>query len=174
MLADAGCPVLVTQQGLIERLPPAAAAGGAAGPVIVRLDADGPAIARQPDHAPLLNLDPRHPAYVIYTSGSTGNPKGVVVSHGALSNFLGAMAEQVRLIPDDRLLAVTTIGFDIAALELYLPLLAGASIVFASRETVQDAQALAKMLGDSRATVMQATPTLWQTLMAEGGERLRT
>ena len=62
-------------------LPPAAAAGGAAGPVIVRLDADWPAIARQPEHAPLLNLDPRHPAYVIYTSGSTGNPKGVVVEH---------------------------------------------------------------------------------------------
>ena len=86
MLADAGCPVLVTQQGLIERLPPAAAAGGAAGPVIVRLDADGPAIARQPEHAPLLNLDPRHPAYVIYTSGSTGNPKGVVVEHASLAN----------------------------------------------------------------------------------------
>ena len=81
---------------------------------------------------------------MIYTSGSTGTPKGVVVSHGALSNFLGSMAEQVRLTPHDRLLAVTTIGFDIAALELYLPLLGGASIVIVPRETVQDAQALAR------------------------------
>ncbi len=65
----------------------------------MRLDADWPAIARQPDTAPPLELDPDHPAYVIYTSGSTGTPKGVVVRHGALSNFLGAMAEQVPLKP---------------------------------------------------------------------------
>jgi amino acid adenylation domain-containing protein len=170
MLADAGCPVLVTQQALLERLPATSAAD--AGVSIVQLDADGPAIARQPEQAPPLDLDPRHPAYVIYTSGSTGTPKGVVVEHGALSNFLGSMAERVRLTPDDRLLAVTTIGFDIAALELYQPLLSGASIVLTSRETVQDAPALAKTIGDSGTTVMQATPTLWQALLAEGGERL--
>ncbi len=126
MLADAGCPVLVTQPALLDRLP-----DDAAHRQVVRLDADWPAIARSPHTAPPLDLDPRHPAYVIYTSGSTGTPKGVVVSHGALSNFLGSMAEQVPLTPDDRLLAVTTIGFDIAALELYLPLLGGASIVIA-------------------------------------------
>ena len=95
-----------------------------------------------------------------------------MVSHGSLSNFLGSMAEQVRLTPHDRLLAVTTIGFDIAALELYLPLLGGASIVIVPRETVQDAQALARTIGATGATVMQATPTLWQTLLAEGGEHL--
>ena len=95
-----------------------------------------------------------------------------MVSHGALSNFLGSMAEQIPLEPDDRLLAVTTIGFDIAALELYLPLLGGASIAMTSRETVQDAQALARTIGESGATVMQATPTLWQTLLADGGDEL--
>ena len=166
MLADAGTAVLVTQQALLDRLPEAAQAH------LVRLDADWPAIARRPDTAPPLKLDPDHPAYVIYTSGSTGTPKGVVVGHGALSNFLGSMAEQVPLEPDDGLLAVTTIGFDIAALELYLPLLGGASIVLTSRHTVQDAQALAKTIGASRATVMQATPTLWQSLMADGGAHL--
>ena len=83
MLADAGAPVLVTQQALLERLP------GCRRPRarrIVRLDADWPAIARQPDTAPPLDLDPRHPAYVIYTSGSTGTPKGVVVEHGRSSH----------------------------------------------------------------------------------------
>src|SRR6185436_8644561 len=80
MLADAGCPVLVTQAALLERLPEAAAAQ------LVRLDANWPAIARQPDTAPPLDLDPDHPAYVIYTSGSTGTPKGVVVGHGSLAN----------------------------------------------------------------------------------------
>ena len=76
------------------------------------------------------------------------------------------------MTPEDRLLAVTTIGFDIAALELYLPLLSGASVVIAARATVQDAQAVARTIGESRATVMQATPTLWQTLMSDGGAQL--
>ena len=128
----------------------AAAMTAAAAGRIVRLDADASAIARQPATAPPLDLDPRHPAYVIYTSGSTGTPKGVVVSHGSLSNFLGSMAEQVPLTPHDRLLAVTTIGFDIAALELYLPLIGGASVVIVPRETVQDAQALAQTIGADR------------------------
>jgi len=87
-----------------------------------------------------------------------------------LSNFLGAMGEQVPLTPPDRLLAVTTIGFDIAALELYLPLLRGACVVIAPRATVQDAHALARHIAESRATVMQATPTLWQSLLSEAGE----
>jgi hypothetical protein len=82
MLADAGCPVLVTQSALLDRLPDD---GCAHAPGIVRLDADASAIARQPDTAPPLDLDPRHPAYVIYTSGSTGTPKGVVVSSRARS-----------------------------------------------------------------------------------------
>ena len=126
----------------------------------------------QPATAPAVTLDPRNPAYVIYTSGSTGTPKGVTVTHEALSNFLGSMSEQIPLAPDDRLLAVTTIGFDIAALELYLPLLRGACAVIAPRQTVQDARALARHIAESRATVMQATPTLWQSLLSDGGEAL--
>ncbi|HJW10587.1 MAG TPA: condensation domain-containing protein, partial [Albitalea sp.] len=156
MLGDASAAILVTQSALLGRLPPDPAQRRR----LVRLDADWPAIARQPGSAPALRLDPRHPAYVIYTSGSTGTPKGVVVTHGSLSNFLGSMRQQVPLTPQDRLLAVTTIGFDIAALELYLPLLCGASIVIAARHTVQDAAALVRLLGESGATVMQATPTL--------------
>ena len=166
MLADAGAPVLVTQAALLDTFPDTPAQ-------VVRLDADAALIARQPATAPVLGLDPeragQHAAYVIYTSGSTGRPKGVVVTHGALGNFLGAMAGQVPLTADDRLLAVTTIGFDIAALELYLPLLHGAAVVIAPRATVQDAEVLAKAIVDSGATVMQATPTLWQTLLADGG-----
>ena len=104
---------------------------------------------------------------MIYTSGSTGTPKGVVVEHGALSNLLSAMAERVRLGGPDRLLAVTTIGFDIAALELYLPLVAGAGVVLAPRAVVQEPAALLRLLEASGACVMQATPTLWQALVAE-------
>ena len=171
MLSDAGAPVLVTQQALLDRLPVEAGAAPSS-MAIVRLDADWPLIARQPATVPAVTPDPRNPAYVIYTSGSTGTPKGVMVTHEALSNFLGAMGERLPLAPDDRLLAVTTIGFDIAALELYLPLLRGACAVIAPRETVQDAQALARHIAKTRATVMQATPTLWQSLLSESGDAL--
>ena len=82
MLKDAGAPVLVTQEALLQRLPELAATPAR----VVALDADWPAIARQPQSAPKLSLDPRHPAYVIYTSGSTGTPKGVVVEHRGLAN----------------------------------------------------------------------------------------
>src|SRR5262249_3337992 len=136
MLEDAGAPVLVTEQALLDKLPELAAADRH----VVRLDADAALIARNATTAPAITADPRHPAYVIYTSGATGTPKGVMVTPGALSNFLGAMGEAVPLTPADRLLAVTPIGFDIAALELYLPLLHGACVVIASRDTVQDAQ----------------------------------
>ena len=85
MLADAGARVLITQDGLVERLPAPAAT---LVPALVRLDADAAAIAAMPAVAPAVALDPQHPAYVIYTSGSTGTPKGVVVAHGAIANLL--------------------------------------------------------------------------------------
>ena len=106
---------------------------------------------------------------MIYTSGSTGTPKGVVVGHGGLTNFLRAMQARVCARGGDRLLAVTTIGFDIAALELYLPLLCGACVVVTPGETVKDVPALARLIGASGATVMQATPTLWQALASHVG-----
>ncbi|MFE2031616.1 amino acid adenylation domain-containing protein, partial [Streptomyces hygroscopicus] len=114
-----------------------------------------------------------HPAYTIYTSGSTGNPKGVVVPHKALTNFLVAMQEQIGLEPGDRLLAVTTVAFDIAALELYLPLISGASVVVASRNEVKDPSAVAALIIGAGVTVMQATPSLWQTLIDDHPDTVR-
>ncbi|MFI5987511.1 amino acid adenylation domain-containing protein [Streptomyces sp. NPDC051555] len=108
-------------------------------------------------------------AYVIYTSGSTGRPKGVTVPGTALVNFLTAMQDRFTLTPEDRLLAVTTVGFDIAGLELFLPLLHGAAVVLAPRDTARDAPALARLLRESRATVMQATPSLWHALAEADG-----
>ena len=176
MLSDAGCSVLVSQQAVLERLPGLsrqAGAGGAAGEALdgarrlIRLDADWGSIALQPATAPALALEPDHPAYVIYTSGSTGTPKGVVVAHGALANFLRSMQEKIPLSRDDRLLAVTTIGFDIAALELYLPLISGACVAVTPSETVKDTAVLLRTIGASGATLMQGTPTLWQALVSQ-------
>ncbi|MGW3045785.1 amino acid adenylation domain-containing protein, partial [Kitasatospora sp. NPDC001159] len=120
--------------------------------------------------SPLL---PAHPAYVIYTSGSTGRPKGVTITHSALACFTAAMAEHVALTEADRLLAVTTVAFDIHVLELYLPLLVGARVVLADEAAVREPAALAGLVERMGVTVMQATPALWQTLLTAHAEQLR-
>jgi amino acid adenylation domain-containing protein len=110
------------------------------------------------------------PAYVIYTSGSTGKPKGVSVPHRAVVNFLYSMGREPGLHADDRLLAVTTLSFDIAVLELFLPLTKGAEIVLASREQSMDGRELCALLDRHGVTVMQATPSTWRLLVESGWE----
>ncbi|MGO4851125.1 AMP-binding protein, partial [Inquilinus sp. 2KB_12] len=127
-------------------------------------------LERSPDTNPtddtrLHPLQPLHPAYLIYTSGSTGTPKGVAVSRRNLDAFLAAITAQIPLTPDDRLLAATTIGFDIAGLELFLPLIRGARIILAGHETIRDPIAIAQLIASCGATVLQATPTYWQGLL---------
>ncbi|WP_413471445.1 amino acid adenylation domain-containing protein, partial [Streptomyces sp. MB09-02B] len=117
-------------------------------------------------------LSPAHPAYTIYTSGSTGRPKGVVVPRGALGNFLAAMGRRFAPGAEDRLLAVTTVGFDIAGLELFLPLLHGATLVLADEETAKDPYALLRRVSAARITMVQATPSLWQGVAAAATDEL--
>ncbi|MFJ6074074.1 non-ribosomal peptide synthase/polyketide synthase [Streptomyces sp. NPDC093065] len=140
------------------------------------LDPDDPAFrARVADAAELPPPPPRHgahPAYVIHTSGSTGAPKGVVVTEAALTNFLLCTADTLAFTGGERLLAVTTVGFDIAVLELFLPLITGGTVVLAGREEVRDPALLAGLLGRSGATVMQATPSLWRSLLEQAPEAL--
>ena len=107
-------------------------------------------------------------AYVIYTSGSTGRPKGVEVEHGNLVSFLAAMRVEPGLKPDDRLLSVTTPSFDIAGLEIWLPLTTGAACVFADRAQRLDGRALSELLSAEKVTVMQATPATWRLLIDSG------
>ncbi|GAB3094388.1 non-ribosomal peptide synthetase [Lysobacter terrae] len=111
---------------------------------------------------------PDDPAYVIYTSGSTGRPKGVIVPHRAVSNFITSMQREPGLSERDRLLAITTLSFDIAVLELLLPLSVGAQIVMADRETAGDGAALRSLLENSEATIMQGTPSSWRLLIDAG------
>jgi amino acid adenylation domain-containing protein len=111
------------------------------------------------------NLNPLNLAYVIFTSGSTGRPKGVQVSHKALYNFLRSMQVEPGFSAHDKLLAVTTISFDIAGLELFLPLISGGEVVIASREISIDGRELQKALIQNGITVMQATPTTWRVLL---------
>jgi amino acid adenylation domain-containing protein len=157
MLEKSQAPVVLTQERLRERLPVGEAR-------VVCLDHELGGTSAPPG----VPCDPEQLAYVIYTSGSTGEPKGVEIPHRALVNFLFSMRREPGLSPDDVLVAVTTLSFDIAGLELYLPLLCGARLVIASSETAADPRALAALLASSGATVMQATPTTWRMLLDSG------
>ncbi|NVI21089.1 amino acid adenylation domain-containing protein, partial [Burkholderia pseudomallei] len=112
-------------------------------------------------------------AYVIYTSGSTGAPKGVMVTHRALTNFLASMARRPGLHARDTLLAVTTYCFDIAALELFLPLVQGAHCVICDSASARDGGRLRELIDAARPTVMQATPSTWEMLLHAGWRNAR-
>jgi amino acid adenylation domain-containing protein len=114
------------------------------------------------------HLEPAHLAYVMYTSGSSGKPKGVMIPHRALTNFLLAMNTKLPIGPQDRLLAITTFSFDISGLELYLPIISGAQCIICSREAVQDCERLKKEIQRVKPTIMQATPATWSVLFQAG------
>lgn len=115
-----------------------------------------------------LAIDLNETSYVIYTSGSTGNPKGVQISHKALSNFLCSMKNRPGITGSDKLLAVTTLSFDIAALELFLPLISGSTIYVAGSFDVIDGKALKDIIEKNSITFMQATPSTWRLLLSAG------
>ena len=140
---------------------------GIGAPLLLVDDDDG-AIQAQSSHAPESAVGPDDLAYVIYTSGSTGRPKGVEVEHRNVVNFLHSMAREPGFGREDVLLAVTTPSFDIAGLEIFLPLVCGARTVIASRADVLDGEQLIRLLGESRATVMQATPATWRLMIDAG------
>ena len=134
----------------------------------VCIDRDWMLIEREATTPPDIKRESFSVAYTIFTSGSTGKPKGVEVTHRSVVNLLCSMREKPGLQAHDRLLAVTTLSFDIAALELFLPLITGAQIVLASREAAQDPRMLINLLNESKATVMQATPATWRLLLEVG------
>jgi amino acid adenylation domain-containing protein len=128
-------------------------------------------LAHPLDREPLRSLPRIAPdalAYVIFTSGSTGKPKGVEVTHGALVNLLADHGRRLDMQPSDRWLAVTTLSFDIAALELLLPLVTGGTVVIAQREDVTDGMRLLELIDAARITTLQATPVTWRMLAEQG------
>lgn len=159
MVADSGLRTIVSQQSLSGTLTIAEHVVA----LTIEQEADGVAAA---DTAPVdVPTSPTDLAYVIYTSGSTGLPKGVMLEHSSVINFLESMASEPGLTASDRLLAVTTLSFDIAGLELFLPLLVGATVVIASRNDAIDPSALMRLFERHDITVMQATPATWRLLV---------
>ncbi|MDO8226528.1 amino acid adenylation domain-containing protein [Bacillus cabrialesii] len=169
MLEDAKPSCIITTEEIAARLP-----DNLTVPQLVLDQSFTQEVVKRysPDN-PNVSVSLAHPAYIIYTSGSTGRPKGVVVTLKSLSNFLLSMQETFSLGEEDRLLAVTTVAFDISALELYLPLISGAQIVIAKKETIREPQALAQMIEYFDINIMQATPTLWHALVTNEPEKLR-
>lgn len=117
---------------------------------------------------PGVNVRGEDLAYVLYTSGSTGKPKGVQIRHNNLVNFLLSMQKQPGIVAADKLLAVTTISFDIAGLELYLPLITGAQLILTNSETAKDGRLLLDLVKDEQITFMQATPYTWRMMLEAG------
>jgi amino acid adenylation domain-containing protein len=159
MIEDAGIPLVVTQQHLVQDLPPSKAESIC----VDGLNYVSISLPARRSPASSANL-----AYVLYTSGSTGRPKGVQITHRSVVNFLWAMRQVPGLSADDVLLAVTTLSFDIAGLEIFLPLTVGAKVVIAPQDITVDGQRLGELIHDCGATVMQATPVTWRMLIDSG------
>ncbi|MGC9236660.1 MAG: amino acid adenylation domain-containing protein [Thiomonas sp.] len=163
MAEDAGLALMLTDaEGLSREAHPAAP--------LLALDAMGTPLGASgapADPAPQAQ-QPLDPAYIIYTSGSTGKPKGVVVPRRAVVNFLLAMREQPGMRADQTCFAVTTLSFDIAVLELLLPLIVGARVFLCPAQATADGTMLRQLLEASGAQLMQATPATWRLLLAAG------
>ncbi|MFU3874801.1 non-ribosomal peptide synthase/polyketide synthase [Pseudomonas aeruginosa] len=158
MIDDSGLRLLLSQQSVLARLPQSD------GLQSLLLDDLERLVHGYPAENPDLPEAPDSLCYAIYTSGSTGQPKGVMVRHRALTNFVCSIARQPGMLARDRLLSVTTFSFDIFGLELYVPLARGASMLLASREQAQDPEALLDLVERQGVTVLQATPATWRML----------
>lgn len=161
VVENADVEVIVTESALADALPETDAS-------ILKLDAQADSLLQQRADNLVNRVTPDDLAYVIYTSGSTGRPKGVKIPHRAVVNFLTSMQRKPGIEASDVLLAVTTLSFDIAVLELFLPLTVGAEVAIVSSDVAADAHRLAEAIDASGATVMQATPATWQMLVESG------
>ena len=161
VIEDSQARILITQSSFVDALPITSAQ-------FVRMDSDWTLISAESDSALDSRTASTAPAYVIYTSGSTGKPKGVEILHQSVVNFLTSMQIEPGFTAQDTLVAVTTLSFDIAGLELHLPLSVGGKVVIASREEAGDGALLIRRLKESNATVMQATPATWRLLLESG------
>jgi amino acid adenylation domain-containing protein len=166
MVESSQAAILVTDSSLLAGLP------NHQRPVLC-LDRDADLSARYPSENPSPLAGSRHLAYVLFTSGSTGQPKGVEIEHRALVNFLLSMQREPGIGSGDVVMALTPLSFDIAGLELFLPLLAGARIILANRRQASDGAWLQRELDQGHVTVMQATPATWRLVLQAGWQGVR-
>ena len=158
MIEDSGIELLLTQSQLKDALPST--------DTLRMLELDSIDLRAGSEHDLQIAVHGENLAYVIYTSGSTGKPKGIMIRHAALVHFLLSMQQTPGITANDILVAVSSLSFDIAALELYLPLISGAQTVIASQDEVRNGEAFAHLIEHSDATLLQCTPASWRLLLA--------
>lgn len=176
MLEDSRIAVVLAQDHLLQLIPhfPLRSNGSSrsyGGPLVLNMSSVE--FTRESTGNPNIPISSTNLSYVIYTSGSTGHPKGVMIPHRAVVNFMHAMIREPGLGPDDQMLAVTSLSFDMSVLELFLPLVVGAQVLVANRETGLDGVKLCRLLDESDATVMQGTPATWRLLFQAGWQPRR-
>lgn len=168
MFDTANIAAVVTQPHLVTNLP-------ASNCPVLQLETDGSLNSdiTRPSAVLPVQPQPADQAYVIFTSGSTGLPKGVMIRHQTVVNFLQAMSRAPGIQQGEKLLAVTTISFDIAVLEIFLPLINGGTVVLADKEQLQDANCILQLIQQHNISVMQATPSMWRMLLDMGWQGKR-
>lgn len=166
MLEASRASLVVTDSELRATLPPHQLQ-------VVCMDREAERVARCPEANLSPLAGPRHLAYVLFTSGSTGQPKGVEIEHRALMNFLVSMEREPGLTDHDVMMALTPLSFDIAGLELYLPLMMGARVLLATRRQAMEGVWLQQQLDQGDITVMQATPATWRMVLQSGWQGRR-
>jgi amino acid adenylation domain-containing protein len=163
MLEDAGAVLVLAQSSLLDLIPKT-------GSPIYNVDAERDAIAAESAENLATQVESHYLAYLLYTSGSTGKPKGVEVEQGSLVNLLASVQKHPGLTANDVFCAIATLSFDIAATEVFLPLVTGAKLVLLSRDDASDGFRLLKQITDHDATVLQATPATWRMLLETSWE----
>ncbi len=161
IVADSAAAVVITRSALVDRV-------GDTGGQHVLVDRDRAVVAARPSAPVPATATGEQLAYLIYTSGSTGTPKGVMVHHRALTNFVTSIVRRPGLTAGQSVVALTTISFDPSLLELYVPLLVGATVVLADTEQARDPQRLIDLVALTRPAVLQATPAMLRALLEVG------
>ena len=161
ILSDSQASIILTQEDIAQKLPQTIAQ-------LICLDNNLKIIERESTENPVCELQPHNLAYIIYTSGSTGKPKGVQIEHRSAVNLLNSIRKEPGLTETDTVLAVTTISFDVAVPEIFLPLSVGAKLIVVSSAIAANGQELLRVLNASKATFMHPTPITWRLLLAAG------
>ncbi len=160
VLADSSTPLLLTTSEIANRFPDFTGK-------IVSIDLVREEVDNLPEEMPAVVITPAHLAYIIYTSGSTGSPKGVAVSHGAISNHMQWLQRRFPLTPQDRLLQKTPLSFDASILELHASFLAGAELVLAPHDSHRDSSEILRAIQEHEITAIQLVPAQLEALLNE-------
>jgi amino acid adenylation domain-containing protein len=151
MIEDSGCVLVLTELKIADRIPPTRA-------VVNVVDEEKLPTLRS--GGPVVRPTPCDPAYLIYTSGSTGHPKGVVIEHRSVVNYVTQVGRFYRLATDDRLLQFSSFCFDASVEEIFTPLVCGSTLVLRPDEIVESAGRFFEFCSTAKITAL-SLPTAY-------------